>query len=130
MPNCSVNWLFTASSSPAAILRCTVLRLTPRRRVATVASHREFGGPVRAGHPYIVGERRPEVFVPKQDGHIEPQVPRYPAGSQLAQLLGYVMISLLGRNVAQGLVDAAHGKSGNSAVVAIRKQMAMRWQGY
>lgn len=35
---------------------------------------REQGGPVVAGQPYIVGERRPEVFVPKQNGHILPSV--------------------------------------------------------
>lgn len=31
---------------------------------------RERGGPVRAGQPYIVGEREPEIFVPRQDGAI------------------------------------------------------------
>lgn len=39
------------------------------------ATNREFGGPVRAGEPYIVGERRPELFVPSQSGHIVPRVP-------------------------------------------------------
>ena len=37
---------------------------------------REFGGPVEAGKAYIVGEREPELFVPKQDGVILPSVPR------------------------------------------------------
>lgn len=36
---------------------------------------REGGGPVRAGEPYIVGEKRPEVFVPTQSGVIIPKVP-------------------------------------------------------
>jgi len=31
---------------------------------------RASGGPVAAGQPYIVGERGPEVFVPKHDGSI------------------------------------------------------------
>lgn len=31
---------------------------------------RERGGPVRAGQPYIVGEREPEIFVPRQDGAV------------------------------------------------------------
>ena len=39
-------------------------------------SYREFGGPVSAGQPYIVGERRPELFVPKVDGSILPEVPK------------------------------------------------------
>jgi hypothetical protein len=35
---------------------------------------RMFGGPVSRGVPYIVGERRPELFVPDMSGHIEPRV--------------------------------------------------------
>lgn len=38
------------------------------------ANHRAGGGPVTAGQPYIVGERRPEIFVPSQNGTIIPQV--------------------------------------------------------
>ena len=33
------------------------------------------GGPVHAGQPYIVGEKRPELFVPGQSGTILPSVP-------------------------------------------------------
>lgn len=36
---------------------------------------KERGGPVRAGQPYIVGEKRPELFVPNQSGRIIPRVP-------------------------------------------------------
>jgi tape measure domain-containing protein len=36
---------------------------------------REKGGPVKKGQPYIVGEKRPEVFVPDQSGTIMPSVP-------------------------------------------------------
>jgi hypothetical protein len=36
---------------------------------------RASGGPVTAGQPYIVGERRPELFVPSTSGRIEPTVP-------------------------------------------------------
>jgi hypothetical protein len=35
---------------------------------------RANGGSVRAGVPYIVGERRPELFVPETNGRIEPRV--------------------------------------------------------
>ncbi|QXE85967.1 phage tail tape measure protein [Geomonas nitrogeniifigens] len=37
---------------------------------------RETGGNVSAGTPYIVGEKRPELFVPGQSGTIMPYVPR------------------------------------------------------
>ena len=42
------------------------------------ATARATGGPVTAGRPYIVGEKRPELFVPKVDGHILPRVPEMP----------------------------------------------------
>lgn len=41
---------------------------------------RELGGPVQAGRPYIVGERRPELFVPGQSGRIIPHVPAMSSG--------------------------------------------------
>lgn len=36
---------------------------------------RALGGPVTAGAPYIVGERRPELFIPNQSGRILPSLP-------------------------------------------------------
>lgn len=39
---------------------------------------REHGGPVSAGQPYIVGEKRPEIFVPSTSGRIIPRVPSSP----------------------------------------------------
>lgn len=43
--------------------------------IADRVDRREMGGPVQAGKPYVVGEKRPELFVPHTDGHIVPQVP-------------------------------------------------------
>lgn len=39
---------------------------------------RAAGGPVTAGQPYIVGEKRPELFVPSTSGRIIPSVPKMP----------------------------------------------------
>lgn len=36
---------------------------------------RATGGPVSAGKPYVVGEKRPELFVPNTSGRIIPKVP-------------------------------------------------------
>jgi tape measure domain-containing protein len=36
--------------------------------------HRAMGGPVRRGQPYVVGEQRPELFIPNSDGWIHPRV--------------------------------------------------------
>jgi hypothetical protein len=41
----------------------------------TFTNRREFGGPVSKGRAYIVGERRPELFVPNTNGVIIPQLP-------------------------------------------------------
>jgi hypothetical protein len=43
--------------------------------------HLASGGPVRAGQSYIVGERRPELFVPTQNGTILPRVPAGMSGA-------------------------------------------------
>lgn len=42
---------------------------------------REMGGPVQANMPYIVGEKRPEIFVPRQDGTILPNLAMAGSGS-------------------------------------------------
>lgn len=39
--------------------------------------NREFGGPVKKGHAYVVGEKRAEVFVPDRDGRIVPSIEQY-----------------------------------------------------
>lgn len=36
--------------------------------------HRAMGGSVRRGQPYVVGEQRPELFIPNSDGWIHPRV--------------------------------------------------------
>jgi len=46
------------------------------RRDAAIAGRRATGGPVAGGKTYIVGERGQELFVPKEDGFILPEVPR------------------------------------------------------
>ncbi len=51
----------------------------------TQMQHREFGGDVSANMPYIVGERRPELFVPKQSGYIYPSVPSSGQGVTINQ---------------------------------------------
>lgn len=37
-------------------------------------NHRATGGPVQKGKPYIVGEKRPETFIPTENGFIFPDV--------------------------------------------------------
>ncbi len=49
--------------------------LTPFSAGLGKVGFRAGGGSVTAGQPYIVGERRPELFVPNVSGTIVPQVP-------------------------------------------------------
>lgn len=42
---------------------------------------RATGGPVKRGKAYVVGEKRPEVFVPNQDGTIIPSIDQFSGGS-------------------------------------------------
>lgn len=44
---------------------------------SNIDKNREFGGPVKQGHAYVVGEKRAEVFVPDRDGKILPSVEQY-----------------------------------------------------
>lgn len=45
------------------------------QRGGHLSGTRQHGGPVMAGRSYIVGERRPELFVPEENGRILPRVP-------------------------------------------------------
>lgn len=49
--------------------------LTPSGAVRIV-TNRQYGGPVKKGVPTVVGEKRPELFVPSSSGRIAPTVPR------------------------------------------------------
>jgi TP901 family phage tail tape measure protein len=48
-----------------------------RLQVETVAEARAMGGPVNSGKPYLVGEKGPELFVPRNNGGI---IPNYRLG--------------------------------------------------
>ena len=44
---------------------------------------RAGGGPVEAGRAYLVGEKRPEIFVPRTGGSIVPRVPMGGGGTKI-----------------------------------------------
>jgi hypothetical protein len=62
--------------------------------VNRILKGRAAGGPVRRGEAYIVGERRPEVFVPETDGQIIPSVNR--AGGMSASAGGTLTVAASG----------------------------------
>lgn len=61
-------------------------------------SPRASGGPVSAGQPYLVGEKRPELFVPSTSGMILPQVPNVRANGAPTAIHLSTYISLDGAN--------------------------------
>lgn len=65
---------------------------------------RAFGGPVKAGIPYVVGEVRRELFVPDQDGTVVPSVPHMSSRGGDAQGSTPFIIQMDSRTVYQGLL--------------------------
>jgi hypothetical protein len=91
---------------------------------------RAHGGPVVKGQPYIVGEHRPEVFVPNVDGTILPSVPKSmtESGPSVSAMWGgngsgsqaiTVTLNLAGSDTAMG--TALHGlvRTGVAQFVAV-----------
>lgn len=50
---------------------------------SALRKQKEHGGPVRKGEAYVVGEKRPEVFVPDRDGQIIPSIQDYARGGSM-----------------------------------------------
>jgi hypothetical protein len=57
-----------------------------------------LGGPARAGQPYLVGERGPELFVPGASGTVVPNSAFRPSGGAMQQPV-YVILNFEGQRV-------------------------------
>jgi hypothetical protein len=66
-----VNQLISAINRATGTARAASAQMA----LTILGSERQHGGPVEAGRPYIVGERQPELFVPRTSGVILPSVP-------------------------------------------------------
>lgn len=96
--------------------------VVPRQDVGVRLPGKEHGGPVTKGQPYIVGEKRPEVFVPDQSGVI---LPRVPAALAAAGAFGAGLTAALlgaGGDAVAGLIDGL--SSGVPAVAAASAAVA------
>jgi TP901 family phage tail tape measure protein len=74
--------MFSGGGAPAA----PASPIAPANNIVPIPG-RAMGGRVRAGMPYIVGERRPELFVPPHDGTIVPHIGRPLSAAAMAALL-------------------------------------------
>ena len=81
-------------------------------QLETVFEQREKGGPVNAGQPYIVGEKGPELFVPRNSGGI---IPRYGAGGMVASMGLGILGSMGGQSLGQQIGGDTGGMIGNMA---------------
>lgn len=105
--------------SPAPISIRYQITTSGRVPAALAASHmsgnnymrmsgtRASGGPVTAGMPYIVGEHRPEVFVPDSNGRILPRVGVVGSGSGSAGSDRPIIVQMVldGRVLHQSLLQ-------------------------
>lgn len=63
---------------------------------SSFTNRREFGGPVAAGRAYIVGEKRPEIFVPNTNGTIIPKMPDMNYGGMANGMASGMNVNLSG----------------------------------
>jgi hypothetical protein len=83
---------------------------------------RQHGGPVRAGEAYIVGEKRPELFVPNENGMIWPALPNAVSGGTgggggMIEVHSHVYLD--GREVAESVrkvIQMDHGGNVQNAL--------------
>lgn len=72
-----IKFKVTAEISKGAAQFADALSGAAKQQGGSRIQLRASGGPVRKGQPYVVGDGgRPELFVPDQDGYIQPRVPR------------------------------------------------------
>lgn len=60
--------------APAAAMATGAGIMAGQMLAASAVQFREKGGEVKKGQAYIVGEKRPELFIPDRDGRIEPNL--------------------------------------------------------
>ena len=78
------------------------------------------GGPVKAGQPYIVGERQPELFVPRTSGTILPSVPMGGDGDSVTNVIT-VNVDASGSAVSGSNADG--NELGQQIAVAIQSEL-------
>ena len=85
---------------------------------------REKGGPVKAGHPYIVGEKRPELFIPDRSGTILPDTSALNSGggstSTVYNTPVTVTVQALDAKSFEGRIDEMTGRIHSNLSKAIK----------
>ena len=92
--------------------------LTPAQQVSRFTFMKADGGAVRANQPYIVGERQPELFVPRASGTIIPSVPM---GGQ--SVTNNIVINVDASGTAVQGNDAESNQFGEQLAAAIQAEI-------
>lgn len=77
---------------------------------------RASGGPVEAGRPYVVGEKRPELFVPRSSGYVYPDVSMGASGGGGRYV---VDLRLNGRTLREFAIDDALARGISQTDIAL-----------
>lgn len=84
---------------------------------------REKGGPVKAGQPYIVGEKRPELFIPDRNGTILPDTSALNGGGSSNTIYNTpvtVTVQALDAKSFEGRIDEMTGRIHSNLAKAIK----------
>lgn len=84
---------------------------------------REKGGPVKAGQPYIVGEKRPELFIPDRNGTILPDTSALNGGGSSNTIYNSpvtVTVQALDAKSFEGRIDEMTGRIHSNLAKAIK----------
>jgi TP901 family phage tail tape measure protein len=65
---------------------------------------REMGGPVNSGQPYLVGEKGPELFVPRNSGGIVPNN-KYGIGGNIGMIASSIIPMMLSSKIANPVIQ-------------------------
>lgn len=131
----------TGTSTVQAVLRTLVVGVANIMKAAFSRTEANFfteffssiggnfraeGGPVQAGQPYIVGEKRAELFVPSTNGYILPSVPTTTNESTNTFSLSMnVSVGNLPESVGGGLTDAQVRELSSSILKAVHKKLVI-----
>jgi TP901 family phage tail tape measure protein len=91
---------------------------------------REMGGPVNSGQPYIVGEKGPELFVPRNAGGIIPNKSTMSQGYNMGGMIKMMLMQMLGAYGGQAAGKASGIPGGDMIGMMLGSMLGMGGSGF
>lgn len=82
---------------------------------------RQFGGPVIAGQPYVVGERGPEIMVPDRSGHVQENADSGGGTSSITVVIEGMQGADIDRKIAEAIPVIRQLAKGDAEKMVIRR---------